>query len=248
MTRERMPAAGGSEHITLSPAIRPPDSVSGTADDAAAFHRLMRSRRSIRNFRAEAISKTVLDRLIASATAAPSAHNRQPWRFVIIEEPPAKAALARAMGGRLAADRRRDGDTAAAIEHDVARSYARLTGAPVLILVNLTLEHADAYPDAARRDAEFLMAVQGTAMAAQNLLLGAHAEGLAACWMCAPLFCPGVVRESLGLPAHWQPQGLIALGIAADAGRERQRRPLHEVAIRSRDLVPSRHSGGASLT
>ena len=50
------------------------------------------------------------------------------------------------------------------------------------------------------------MAVQSTAMAVQNMLLLAHAEGLAACWMCAPLFCPDTVRAALDLPADWQPQ------------------------------------------
>jgi len=58
--------------------------------------------------------------------------------------------------------------------------------------------------------------------------------------MCAPLFCPDVVRESLGLPAHWQPQGLIALGIAADAGRARERLALEEFVVPARDLAPSR--------
>jgi hypothetical protein len=70
------------------------------------------------------------------------------------------------------------------------------------------------------------MAVQSTAMAVQNLLLAAHAEGLGACWMCAPLFCPEVVRSVLAFPAYWQPQGLITLGWPADGGRERQRRVL----------------------
>jgi nitroreductase len=78
------------------------------------------------------------------------------------------------------------------------------------------------------------MAVQGTAMASQNLLLAAHAEGLAACWMCAPLFCPDVVRGALGVADHWQPQGLIALGIAADAGRDRPRRPMGDFVVRAR--------------
>jgi coenzyme F420-0:L-glutamate ligase / coenzyme F420-1:gamma-L-glutamate ligase len=96
----------------------------------------------------------------------------------------------------------------------------------VLVLVCLTLEETDVYPDEARARAEFLMAVQSTAMATQNLLLGAHAEGLAACWMCAPLFCPDVVRASLDLPPAWQPQGLITLGFPADAGRDRPRKPL----------------------
>jgi F420 biosynthesis protein FbiB-like protein len=194
---------------------------------AVAAHRLMRERRSIRRYRADAVDRDVLDRLFLSAAAAPSAHNRQPWRYLVIEGATAKHALARAMGERLATDRNRDGDAPEVIARDVARSHARITGAPVAILVCLTLEEADVYPDAARSEAEHLMAVQSTAMATQNLLLAAHAEGLAACWMCAPLFCPQVVRAGLGLPAPWQPQGLITLGFAAGPGRDRPRKPLH---------------------
>jgi coenzyme F420-0:L-glutamate ligase / coenzyme F420-1:gamma-L-glutamate ligase len=198
------------------------------SEAAAAAHRLMRNRRSIRRYRPDAVGRDVLDRLLMSAATAPSAHNRQPWRYLVIEDAAAKAALARAMGERLAADRARDGDPPDAIARDVARSHARITGAPILILVCLTLEEADVYPDEARSRAEFLMAVQSTAMATQNLLLVAHAEGLAACWMCAPLFCPEVVRASLDVPAAWQPQGLVTLGFPADAGRDRPRKPLAE--------------------
>jgi F420 biosynthesis protein FbiB-like protein len=187
---------------------------------------MMRERRSIRRYRADAVGRDVLDRLFLSAAMAPSAHNRQPWRYLVVEDGAPKQALARAMGKRLAADRGRDGDATDAIARDVARSHARITDAPLVILVCLTLEEADAYPDAARGQAEFLMAVQSTAMATQNLLLGAHAEGLAACWMCAPLFCPDVVRATLDVPARWQPQGLITLGFAADQGRDRPRKPL----------------------
>jgi coenzyme F420-0:L-glutamate ligase/coenzyme F420-1:gamma-L-glutamate ligase len=201
---------------------------------AAAFHHVMRTRRSIRKYRGDAISDDVLERLFTSAAAAPSAHNRQPWRYAVIDDVRQKEKLAGAMGERLADDRRRDGDPEDVVARDVARSFARITGAPVLILVCLTLEHADAYPDAARSQAEFLMAVQGTAMATQNLLLGAHAEGLAACWMCAPLFCAEVARNALDLPAHWQPQGLVTLGRPADGGRERERRPVGEFVVRAR--------------
>jgi coenzyme F420-0:L-glutamate ligase / coenzyme F420-1:gamma-L-glutamate ligase len=196
------------------------------ASDSAAAHRLMRGRRSIRRYRPDAVGRDVLDRLFLSAAAAPSAHNRQPWRYLVLEDATIKAALARAMGERLAADRARDGDPPDAIAGDVARSHARITGAPVLVLVCLTLEEADVYPDEVRSRAEFLMAVQSTAMATQNLLLAAHAEGLAACWMCAPLFCPEVVRASLGVPPAWQPQGLVTLGFPADGGRDRPRKPL----------------------
>ena len=86
----------------------------------------------------------------------------------------------------------------------------------------------DDYPDAGRGQAEYMMAVQGTAMAGQNLLLAAHALGLGACWMCAPLFCPEVVSRELALPPDWQPQGLITLGWPAQT-RNRGRRPLAEL-------------------
>jgi coenzyme F420-0:L-glutamate ligase / coenzyme F420-1:gamma-L-glutamate ligase len=196
------------------------------SESAAAAHRLMRERRSIRRYRPDAIGRDVLDRVFLSAAAAPSAHNRQPWRYLVIEDAASKAALARAMGERLAADRARDDDPPDAIARDVARSHSRITGAPVIVLVCLTLEEADLYPDEVRSRAEFLMAVQSTAMATQNLLLAAYAEGLAACWMCAPLFCPEVVRESLDVPPAWQPQGLVTLGVPAEGGRERPRKPL----------------------
>ena len=44
------------------------------------------------------------------------------------------------------------------------------------------------------------MAVQSVALAVQDMLLRAHAEGLGACWMCGPLFCPDVVRASFRCP------------------------------------------------
>jgi nitroreductase len=75
------------------------------------------------------------------------------------------------------------------------------------------------------------MAVQSVAMAVQNLLLAAHAEGLGACWMCAPLFCPDTVREAMGLPEDWEAQAVITLGYPASAGKSPVRRPLSEVVL-----------------
>ena len=92
----------------------------------------------------------------------------------------------------------------------------------------LTLADMDRYPDARRAEAERLMAVQSTAMAVQNMLLLAHALGLATCWMCAPLFCPDTVKAALDLPADWEPQALITVGMPAVSGRTRERRPIAE--------------------
>jgi len=126
-------------------------------------------------------------------------------------------------------DRSKDGDDPAAIEKDVARSRGRIAGAPVVLVVCLTMEEMDVYTDAIRARAEYLMAVQGTAMAVQNLMLAAHSEGLGSCWMCAPLFCPEVVRAALDLPQQWEPQALVTIGLPADPGVTRPRKPLCDV-------------------
>lgn len=150
---------------------------------------------------------------------------------MVITNPQTKVALARAMGERLRTDRLQDGALADVVDADVARSHARITGAPVVILVSLTMADMDQYPDDSRNQAEYLMAVQSTAMAGQNLLLAAHAAGLGACWLCAPLFCPQVVTEAIDLPVDWQPQGIITLGYPANEGKARSRRPMAEVTI-----------------
>jgi coenzyme F420-0:L-glutamate ligase / coenzyme F420-1:gamma-L-glutamate ligase len=225
-------AQNAGDRVRPSAVKRADEPAAKSACEAAAFHHMLRTRRSIRRFLPGAPAPEMLDRLFTSAAGAPSAHNRQPWRFLVVAETATKAALARAMGARLADDRRRDGDDEEAIARDVARSFARLTGAPVLVLICVTLADADVYSDPIRRQAEHVMAIQGTAMAAQNLLLAAHAEGLGACWLCAPLFCPDVVRETLRLPADWLPQGLIALGKPADEGRARPRRPVEAFVVR----------------
>lgn len=190
---------------------------------------VIRQRRSVRRYADRPIPERTILELIEAATCAPSPHNRQPWRFAILGDPAAKARLAEAMGARLRADRRRDGDPDEAIAADVARSRTRLTGAPVVVVACLTLADMDRYPDPRRAAAERLMAVQATAAAVQNLMLAATARGLGACWMCAPLFCPDTVRAVLDLPSDWEPQAIVTLGRPAAPGRERARRPVAEI-------------------
>jgi coenzyme F420-0:L-glutamate ligase/coenzyme F420-1:gamma-L-glutamate ligase len=196
---------------------------------AQLWHELVADRRSVRRYHSDPVPADLVRRILEAACWAPSAHNRQPWRFATLTSSPAKERLAYAMGKRLRADRLRDGDPASVIEEDVARSHARITGAPLVILVALDMAEMDRYPDKRQR-AEHLMAVQSTAMATQNLLLAAHAEGLGACWMCAPLFCPELVIETLGLPKGWDPQALVTLGRPANSGKLATRHAVETVA------------------
>ena len=183
------------------------------------------SRRAVRRYTDQSVSREIIERLLEAARWAPSAHNRQPWRFAVLRGGADKARLAEAMGARLRRDRSADGDPAPAIERDVARSYARITGAPVVIVVCLSMADMDTYPDPARNRAEWVMAVQSVSMAAQNLWLAAHSQGLAMGWLCAPLFVPDLVRETLALPPDWEPLGLMPLGYPAEQP-EKTRQPM----------------------
>lgn len=191
---------------------------------------LLLTRRSIRRYLPDPVPRTVIERVLTAAIWAPSAHNRQPWRFAVVQDTAQKEALAQAMGERLRQDLRADGTPQEVIDRDVSRSCARITGAPVLIALCLSMADMDRYPDERRSHAEYMMAAQSAAMAGQNLLLAAHEAGLGACWMCAPLFCPDVVREVLRLPDDWQPQALLTLGYPAES-REKTRRPLEDVVL-----------------
>ena len=174
------------------------------------------SRRSIRRYQPTPISNDIIEQLLTAAIWAPSAHNRQPWRFAVIQNERQKQQLARSMGAKLRADLSADQVPPAVIEKDAARSYQRITSAPLLILLSMSMVDMDSYPDEIRQQNEWLMAAQSTALAGQNLLLAAHALGLGACWMCAPLFCPEVVKSSLSLPEDWEPQAMITLGYPAE--------------------------------
>lgn len=193
--------------------------------DEEILFTIIQSRRSLRRYESRPVSDDILQSILTAATWAPSAHNRQPWRFVVIRSTDVKERLAQAMGARLRRDLEQDHVPASVIDRDVMRSYERLTSAPVVVMVCLSMMDMDRYGDKRRDGHEWTMAVQSTAMAGQNLLLMAHAYGLGACWMCAPLFCPDAVRAALDLPEDWQPQGLITMGYPAQQ-REKSREPL----------------------
>jgi F420 biosynthesis protein FbiB-like protein len=193
------------------------------------LYEVIMGRRSIRRFKDATIEPAVLNRILMAAIHAPSAHNRQPWRMVILRSEDAKQSLAHAMGQELKRARLADGDPLNEIEADVKRSLERITQSPIVVVLSMTMEEMDHYPDDERNQAEYLMAVQSVALAGQNIMLAAHAEGLGSCWMCAPLFSPASVREVLDLPRDWHPQALILLGHPASPDRTPVRKPLEDV-------------------
>jgi coenzyme F420-0:L-glutamate ligase/coenzyme F420-1:gamma-L-glutamate ligase len=192
---------------------------------------LVRGRRSVRAFDTRPVPRSIIEEAIAAAGWAPSPHGRQPWRFAVVESQERREALAEAMAATWRSQLQLDGQDRAIVEARLEKSRDRLHRAPVLIVPCLYLAGLDVYPDAERQEAEATMAVQSIGAAIQNLLLSLYASGVDGGWMCAPLFCPEVVRDALGLDAALTPHALIAVGYAAADPVRRPRLPLEELIV-----------------
>jgi F420 biosynthesis protein FbiB-like protein len=189
----------------------------------------IRNRRSIKNFLPKEVPKEVLRRVLEAAIWAPSAHNAQPWRFIFVADHDVKRRLAEAMAEEWDKDLKEDGLSREDRERLTEASIKQFTQPPVVIIACLSMEDMDTYSDERRRKAEYIMTVQSVAASVQNILLAFHAEGLGACWFCAPLFCPERVRKVLGVPENVEPQALIVAGFPAEKLGAPPRRPLTSV-------------------
>lgn len=190
---------------------------------------LLSARRTVRFYTPQPVPDELVRTLLEAAACAPTAHNAQPVRYVVIRSPEMKQRLADQMGRRWKRDLERSGTPEASIKVELRFSTRRFSEAPVLILVGYTMAEMDVYPDRARRAAETAMAVQSAAAGIQNLLLAASAQGLGACWCCAPLFCESVVRRALSLAGDFVPQALLTIGYPAHTPPVPPRKPFDAI-------------------
>jgi F420 biosynthesis protein FbiB-like protein len=203
-----------------------PSTSTSTATD---LHQFLKSRRSIRRFKTQPVPDSVIQNILSTATFAPSAHHRQPWRFVVLTDSSVKAKLAGAMAQDFEHDLARDGLSPEKIEAQIKRSKDRITSAPAAILLCLDMSEMDSYPDEKRSKAEYIMAVQSVAAAGLQLLLAAHAEGVGGVWACWPLFARQTIRRTLNLCESWEPQGMFFVGYPEDIPEARQRKSLQDI-------------------
>jgi 5,6-dimethylbenzimidazole synthase len=77
--------------MTMDTRPRPP-----RFDEAfkAQFAELVRWRRDVRRFRSDPVAADLITRLLALAVCAPSVGLSQPWRFVLVETPERRGAIA----------------------------------------------------------------------------------------------------------------------------------------------------------
>jgi len=183
----------------------------------AELHALLSQRRSVRRFKPGMPPREVIEALIASAVTAPSASNKQPWRFLVVQRRELIEAMAAAV--RTAVDR-----IALAIDpafEEAFRAYGdyftRFENAPLTIvplfrpltvLSNMIPQEDVRAIRAMERDSGLI----GTSMAMENLLLAAHAAGLGASGMTGPLIAVDELRVLLRVPPSWEIAALIPVG------------------------------------
>jgi coenzyme F420-0:L-glutamate ligase/coenzyme F420-1:gamma-L-glutamate ligase len=187
---------------------------------------LLKKRRSIRKYSSQKVGAAVVREVLDAARWAPSAHNAQPWRFIVLTEGGVKRSFVEAMAAAWKLDMAKDGVSAGVRENKAATSVERLVSAPVLVVACLTMRDMARHADELRQNCERDLAVQSLGAALQNMFLVAHAKGLGACWFSAPVFCKETVQNVLRVPEDVEPQALIALGYPAETPKAPDRKPL----------------------
>ncbi len=196
-----------------------------------SLHTFLRTRRSIRRFKTDPVPDSIIRNILTTATFAPSAHNRQPWRFAVITKLSAKKYLADAMAEEFQRDLEKDKLPSVEIEKRVKKSREKIMNAPVVIILCVDMSEMDNYPDERRRQAEYIIATQSAANAGMQLLLAAHAEGLGGVWVCSPVFAHEIVRAALRISNFWEPQAMFLVGYPVEIPDVRPRKPLEEVSV-----------------
>ena len=200
---------------------------------SSAIFRTIKGRRSVRSFLEKEVSDSVLEKILDAARWAPSAHNSQPWRFIVVKDIKTKQVLAKAMAESWNNDLKKDEISTKERQNLIRGSIRRFTDPPIIIVVCLTMDGMNKYTDKKRNEAEFIMASQSVANSIQNILLAVYAERLGACWFCAPLFCQKTVRRILGIPKNVYPQTLITLGYPAEKPIVPPRKPLESIVYQN---------------
>jgi nitroreductase len=159
----------------------------------------IKSRRSIRAFAKEEISDEQISILLQAANEAPSAHNQQSWRFIVLRGQK-KLGLAEL----IAEEASRFSRPAQALLRMAARS---IVSAPVVIAVANSGELIDHGTELFKVEKEMArdffrtMEIQSSAAAVQNLLLAATSLGLASVWLGIMFLMKDEVLAFLGEPA-----------------------------------------------
>ena len=187
------------------------------------------SRRSIRKYRAEMPDRRLIDEILHAGMRAPSAKNRQPWKFLVYTEK-SKEVLLNAMETGLIR-MRNDGSVPQAAKAELTDAFHTLVimrEAPVLITV---LNTGSGSPFVGISPAERITEICDSlsiGAAVENMLLKATELGLGSLWIANTFFAYPELTACIGTDA--QLACAVALGYADEAPPPRPRKQYGDVA------------------
>ncbi len=219
-----------NEKTTIKPILRKKENDLFRDDTGDKIKNILKSRRSYKlPFANINIDKEIIKECIEIARWAPSAHNGQFWRYIILERDKLRENLIENMNNKLQQDLRKDGKSKDFIKSKVEKTSRSFLQAPILILLCLDTSDLEKYPDLKRNQIEFLLGTQSISSSATYLLLAIEMQKLAACWYCAPLFAKDVVKNSLKLPEKYIPMAFFTVGYPLNTIKTPNRKKLNEI-------------------
>jgi nitroreductase len=179
------------------------------------------ARRSIRAFKSDPIPDEALQAILQAATQAPSAKNRQPWRFVVISGKE-RAEMVRVM---------REGIAQAKVQGEDPGSSEWTANimeqAPVTVFVLNPHGIYPWQPHAIDQIFQDLINVQSIGAAIQNMLLAALDLGIGSLWIADVFYAYGELCRWLGTES--QMVAAVSLGYPDESPAARPRKPVSEV-------------------
>ena len=139
------------------------------------------ARHSIRQFAPDPLSEAMLTTILDAANQAPSAHNRQSWKFVVLEGE-ARTELAELVSSLSKTFEK----PASSLLRMAARSIASAPATVAVVNTGDLISHGTELFQVDRDQAfDFFrtMEIQSSAAAVENLLLAATSLGLGAVWL-----------------------------------------------------------------
>jgi nitroreductase len=188
----------------------------------------IRDRRSVRMFSDDAVSDEDLKTILHAANQAPSAHNQQSWRFIVLRGE-RKGELVSLVTSKAANFPK----PSSVLLRMASRSIA---GAPVVIAVANSGELITRGTELFKVDKSIahdffrIMEIQSSAAAVQNLLIAATSLGLATVWLGVLVLIKKDILKFLGEP-EGEFMAIVPVGYASKTSIRPKKRPL-DVAVK----------------
>lgn len=202
------------------------------------FTEVIHARRSVRKFKEQPVPDSVIRVMLETAVCAPSASNRQPWRFMVVSEPALRSQLAASTREAVA---RLSEEVIPEFKSDFlgyCQHFLYFEHAPVLIFAlsksETTLAALLKKGSLARewmQSLEMKGAIISVAMAVQNLLLSAADQGLSTCVMTGPLVAVDAFSRILSVPEGWDILCMVCVGYPDEEAQPIRKKPVDHILI-----------------